>query len=229
MRDYQYIDEAPVDIEPREVLRMQGIRSGLPQLKEHIQCLVQSQIARGYKLIQPQAVFHVFPARLGAEGRVELEGGSELSMGRLAKKWTGLENLALAICTIGPTLEGEVSEMFNAGDYAAAIMLDSAGSVAVESLADHVNNVICQRALSEGLALTPRVSPGYGDWAVQEQRTLFDLLPGDRIGVTLTGKSMMHPRKSISFAVGMGEGFTVGEGIGRCRRCDMVSCPYRAD
>ena len=226
--DYQYIEEAPIDIEPREVLRLQGYRSDLTQVKENIQHLVQSQIDRGYRLIQPRAVFCTFSASLCSGGRIELEDGSEFSIGRMAKKWTGLRHLALAICTIGPDLEREVSQLFNVGDYAAAVVLDSAGSVAAESFADYVNNMICQQTLPKELSLTPRISPGYGDWVVQEQGIMFALLPGDRVGVTLTETYMMQPRKSISFAIGVGEGFSVGKGTGKCRHCNMADCPYRA-
>ena len=229
LQDYQYIEEAPINIEPREVLRLLGRRADPSQVKERIRDLVQGQIDRSYKLIKPRAVFRIFFVSLCSEGKIELEGGSELSIGKMVKKWTGLRHLALAICTIGPNLESEISQLFSTGDYATAVVLDSAGSVAVESLADHVNHAICQQALSEGLELTPRISPGYGGWAVQEQRDMFALLPGDGIGVTLTERYMMQPRKSISFAVGIGEGFTVGEGGGRCRHCDMVDCSYRAE
>ena len=141
----------------------------------------------------------------------------------------GLKYLALAICTIGLALEREVSRLFSAGEYAAAVMLDSAGLTAVESLADYVDNIVCQQALSKGLALTPRISPGYGDLALQEQRIVFALLPGDRIGVTLTEKYMMWQRKSLSFATGIGEGFIIEKSMGRCRHCGMINYPYRVD
>jgi len=216
-----------INIEPEEVLRFQGWRAGRRQVKDEIKRLVQSQIDRSYKLIQPRAVFCIFPSCLCSEGRVKLERGGEFSIGKMTQDWTGLKHLALAICTIGQALEKEVSKLFSTGEYATAAMLDSAGSVAVESLADCVNRVICQQALSEGLVSTRRVSPGYGDWALQEQKMVFTLLPGDKIGVTLTGKYMMLPRKSVSFAMGIGEGFVIEKSIERCGDCDMVSCPYR--
>ena len=228
-RGYQYIEEAPVSIEPREVLRFQGCRAGLPQVREKIQRLVQSQIDHSYRLIQPRAVFCLFPSHLYSEGRIKVEGGKEFSIGRVARNWTGLKYLALAICTIGQALEREVSKLFSAGEYAAAVMLDSAGSAAAESLTDYVNNVVCQQALSKELTLTTRISPGYGDWALQEQRIMFALLPGDKIGVTLTEKYMMRPRKSVSFATGMREGFTIEKNVSRCRHCGMSNCPYRVD
>ena len=229
LHDYQYIEEAPVSIEPREVLRFQGYRADPVQVQEGIQCLVQSQIDHSYRLIQPQAVFCIFPSCFCSEDRIKLEGGKEFSVGKVAQKWTGLKYLALAICTIGLVLEREVSRLFSVGEYAAAVMLDSAGSAAVENLTDYVNNIICQQALSKGLGVTTRISPGYGDWPLQEQRIVFALLPGDKVGVTLTEKYMMQPRKSLSFAIGIGEGFTIEKNVGRCRHCGMINCPYRAN
>ena len=66
--DYQYVEEAPVGIEPREVLRFQGCRAGVVQVQEGIQRLVQSQIDYSYRLIQPRAVFCIFPSCLYSGG-----------------------------------------------------------------------------------------------------------------------------------------------------------------
>ena len=225
--DYQYVEEATVSIEPREVLRFQGYRADPAQVREGIQRLVRSQIDHSYRLIQPQAVFRIFPSCLCSGGRIKLEGGREFSIGKVARNWKGLTHLALAICTIGMALEREASRLFSVGEYAAAVMLDSAGSVAVESLADYVNDIVCQQALSKGLTLAPRISPGYRDWALQEQRIVFALLPSDKIEVTLTEKYMMRPRKSVSFAIGIGQGFTIEKG--KCRHCGVINCPYRVE
>ena len=224
---HQYIEGAPINIELREVLRLQGYPGGsLPQ-KNEVQQLVESQIDSGYKLIQPRAVFSVSPSFLLSGGRIRLEEGEEFSIGKAAYNWTGLSYWALAICTIGQALEKEVSELFSSGEYAAAVALDSVGSVAVESVADYVNSKVCQQALDEGLELTPRISPGYGNWALEEQKLIFKLLTGEKIGVTLSERHIMKPRKSISFGIGIGRGLTIERGIGRCRHCDMINCPYR--
>ena len=119
--DYQYVEEAPVSIEPREVLRFQGCRAGPAQVKEGIQRLVRSQIDHSYRLIQPQAVFRIFPSYL-CSGGIKLEGGGGFSVGKVAWNWTGLKYLALAICTIGRALEGEASRLFSAGECAAVVV-----------------------------------------------------------------------------------------------------------
>ena len=227
IRRAQYIDEVIVNIDVREVLRLQGRRRRSLQLKKEIQHLVESQIAYGYKLIQPRGVFSIFLSCISSAGKVTIEGGEVFSIGRAAENWSGLKEWALAICTIGKALEEEVSRLFTLEEYAAAAILDSVGSVAVESLADYINSLICRQVLEQGLGLAPRISPGYGVWPLEEQRLIFELLPAEKLGVTLNERYMMQPRKSISFGVGIGQGFTTERGVRRCRHCGMIDCPYR--
>src|SRR5205823_851933 len=83
-----------------------------------------------------------------------------------------------------------------------ASMLDSVGSGAVESLAEYLNDVLCQQGLAAGLRVTNRISPGYAAWDVAEQHALFRLCPGAPVGVTLNAACFMTPGKSISLLVG---------------------------
>ena len=59
-------------------------------------------------------------------------------------------------------------------------MLDSVGSAAVESLAEYVNDLLCQAGLAEGVKVTNRVSPGYAGWDTAEQRRSLACAPGGR-------------------------------------------------
>jgi len=52
--------------------------------------------------------------------------------------------LATVICTIGSILEEQVDRLFAQGDPLRALILDAAGSTAVEAVADEVNFLICQ-------------------------------------------------------------------------------------
>lgn len=103
--DYQYLKEAPVNIEPREVFRFQGYPASSEPVQEGIQCLAQSQIDLSYRLIQPQALFRILPSRLCPGGKIKLESEREFNAGKATENWTGLKYLAISICTIGPALE----------------------------------------------------------------------------------------------------------------------------
>ncbi|MCK4236682.1 MAG: hypothetical protein KAX38_06160, partial [Candidatus Krumholzibacteria bacterium] len=144
-----------------------------------------------------------------------------------SKVFADLDRVAFCICTIGPRLEKEVSALSEKGELLRAVVLDSVGSVSAEAAAEHVDRVIQAGASREGLKTSCRASPGYGDWDIREQASIFDLLPGDRIGVSLTGSFMMVPRKSVSFAIQIAEKPIRMRSENSCRNCDIKDCPYR--
>ncbi|TFG90848.1 MAG: hypothetical protein E4G71_04690, partial [Candidatus Atribacteria bacterium] len=47
--------------------------------------------------------------------------------------------------------------------------------------------------------------PGYGDWEVSQQDTIFRSIPADNIDVRLTKSYMMLPQKSLSWVIGVGK------------------------
>lgn len=214
-----------VSIREEEVRRLVGYKGKRPI--GNIQDILAQEIEEGYRLIEPKAIYTQVRVKEENKGSLVLEEGSRLSVGSGISLWQGAEYLGVALCTIGLALENRVSQLFTEGEYPAALMLDSVGSVAVESVGDYVNSVICQMANRLGISVGPRLSPGYGKWNLAEQRVLFSLLPGERIGVTLNEDFVMVPRKSISFSIGMGKGLGSDRAINPCQHCGMEGCKYR--
>ena len=63
-----------------------------------------------------------------------------------------------------------------------------------------------QKRLPEGKKLKWRFSPGYGDWALEEQKILFPVLDcAHTIGLTLTESCMMAPVKSVTAVMAITE------------------------
>jgi hypothetical protein len=144
-----------------------------------------------------------------------------------SKMFTDLDRVAFCVCTIGHELEREVSRRSGEDDLLGAVVLDSVGSVAAEAVADFMDWKIQEEAAREGLRASCRASPGYGDWDVREQESIFRLLPAERIGVRLTDSMMMVPRKSVSFAVHIAESPVRLRSENSCRNCEREDCPFR--
>jgi hypothetical protein len=138
-----------------------------------------------------------------------------------------LERVAFCVCTIGPGLEKRVTELSGSGEILSSVVLDAVGSAAAEAAAVYMNDRIAEVAGEEGLRTSCRASPGYGDWDITEQGSIFRLLPAERIGVTLSENFMMIPRKSVSFAVHIARSPARMRSESSCRNCDMDNCPYR--
>ncbi len=139
----------------------------------------------------------------------------------------GQDMIALGLCTVGEELENRVTQLQQKGDLARAIILDAMGSVAAESAADFLNLQICEMCKKKGWGCSERFSPGYGNWPLEGQRFIFSLLPAERIKVKLNQSCMMIPRKSVSFAISIGEEFRSLKTRKICETCNLKDCPYR--
>ena len=63
------------------------------------------------------------------------------------------------------------------------------------------------KAAEEGLSLTSRFSPGYGDMPLSQQRLFVTLLDTPRkIGLTTTPAFILTPRKSVTAVLGLSTG-----------------------
>ncbi len=222
--DAKTLEGLKVKVNEDYVLKLQasGRKPG-GRIKE----ILAYEIEEAYCLMQPRAIWAEAIVKEIADGIVNLEGRFVLHAGDIAKEWEGSQLLAMAVCTIGSALEQKVAELFAQREFAKAMMLDSVGSAAVESVADEVNYAICQRAETLGLKTSPRSSSGYGKWNLTDQRVLLGATHAYRIGVRLNEQYMMIPRKSVSFAIGIGSIMVGAEDATPCRRCGREGCEYR--
>jgi hypothetical protein len=221
----QVLADLPLAIDPDEVLRFQGYKKGRDVPGADVRALFGEALAEGRRLMAPRAVARWARVTAQAADRLEVEG-QPLAIPGITARWGPVEHVAAAVCTIGEALERRVGALWEARELPLASMLDSVGSGAVESLAEYVNDLLCGQGLP-GLRVTNRISPGYADWDVAEQRALFRLCPGDAAGVVLNEACVMTPGKSISLLVGAGPQARVDHYFSQCARCWMRDCAYR--
>jgi hypothetical protein len=158
--------------------------------------VAEQAIACGHPLLEPRAVWSVvvdwrwrapqLAARLGDQP--ELRQATVL--------------IAVAV-TIGTALEHAV-ECVLPTDVAAGVALDGYGSCACQQLGTAAFRRVQTWAAARALTCSPPVSPGRAEWPVDvAQPELLRLLPADRVAITVNAFGHLHPRKSLSFVVGL--------------------------
>jgi len=220
------LDRLPLRVDPQEVLRFQGYKRGRDIPDATVLALFDEALALGESLMEPRFVYRATKVT-GQDPDVIQAGGEELHIPEIGRLWGPLETVGAGICTVGRAIEDRVRELWDERELPLAMMLDSVGSAAVESLAEYVNDLLCQAAIPAELKVTNRVSPGYAGWDTAEQAALFRLCPGLPIDVTLNDSCVMVPGKSISILVGIGPAARVDHYFTQCRRCWMRDCAYR--
>ena len=220
------LDDIPLLVDRDEVLRFQGYKKGVDVPDAAVLALFDEALALGESLIAPRVVYRAAAVTAQDADRIEA-GGTTLHIPDIGRWWGSLEAVGAGVCTVGEVLEARVRNLWDERELPLAVMLDSVGSAAVESLAEYANDLLCQAAVASGVRVTNRISPGYAGWDTAEQARLFEICPGDPIGVELNDSCVMTPGKSISFLVGVGAAARVDHYFTQCRRCWMRDCAYR--
>jgi hypothetical protein len=208
------IADVQLSLDAAHVLEGQGIPPS--QASPPLVAAAEEVLDEARVLFAPVALYTILPVRDFEHQQVVLDGGATFAGPLVARALAGAAEVAAAVCSIGPALDERVSALFAAGDPIRAMALDGAGTAAVGQLTAMVGIRICDAATARGWSVGMRASPGQEGWPIQQQRVLFGLVPGEKIGVQLTYSCLMLPRKSVSFVIGLGPDL----------RADSVPCDY---
>lgn len=214
-------------LDPEAVLRTLGGSPG--HADSRTEEAIRAGRERARQLITTRAIFQPVAVDEIREGVITCEGRWQFRSAKLSGLLAGAERLFVVVSTIGTALEEEVSRLFDAGEYVDALVLDSIGSVAVGDVCQHVRSLICRQCEKTGQKVGPTLSPGYQYWDLTDQTILFQMVPAEKIGVSLSPSCLMVPRKSESMIVPVGRDLrvTAEEDEPPCRFCDRRECPAR--
>lgn len=156
-----------------------------------------------------------------------LVDGLEFGIGKtVAKELRNATSVAFFICTAGEGISRRSQDLLKGDNPVLGYVFDVLGSMIVEAATDLLQLEIKRMALSEGLAITNRYSPGYCNWSVADQHKLFSFFPNNCCGIRLTHSALMHPIKSVSGVIGIGADVSFREYT--CDLCSQVDCFHRS-
>lgn len=147
----------------------------------------------------------------------------------IAKHLRGCGECILMAATLGGEVDGLLRRT-QLTDMSRAVVLDACGSAAIESLCDHLEAELREALEREGLYLTDRYSPGYGDFPIEQQRELCRVLDtGRRLGLSLTKTGLMTPMKSVTAVLGISP-VPVERRSRGCESCNLFrTCEFRKE
>ena len=197
--------------------------------------------------LQPRYTVKKFGCHIGCEkdssvpSIVLLDNGTVFHSRALARYVGDAKSLYLFGATLGSRVDVALRRM-----ALTSVAVAGAGQAVAAALIETYCDDCCrelQKELPEGQRLKWRFSPGYGDWALEEQKILFPVLDcAHTIGLTLTESCMMAPVKSVTAVMAVVEaadvnGFAEGDKWefscnrsterNKCRNCSKVNCEFR--
>ena len=210
---------APPPLNVKEALRYAGGRGDTPT----------PELQEAWELLAPARRYSVCWARLPVQRKKDV---LDLTFAQtpsrdLQRALLGCEELLLTAATVGLGPD-RLAARYGRLAPAKALLIGAIGTERVESLLDVFAREQNGRLQQEGLRLTPRFSPGYGDLPLQLQAAIIPYLDTPkRIGVVLNESLLMSPAKSVTAIIGIRRTGDILKEKSGCDGCRRKDCEFR--
>lgn len=191
-----YIPKDLISIDPKEVLRYAGAdRNDSKMLKFANDAILICDNKASYRLVYR----HLKITSFGTE-EVTLDNTLVLRGTLVQRYLADCKGAYVLIGTAGNEIDRAIAGA-TVRSVSEGLFVDAAGSAAVEALLDN----FCRHIDKESEPKT-RISPGYGDFSLQNQISIFKLLNAEKmLGTYLNDSLLISPSKSVSALVGTGK------------------------
>lgn len=204
-------------IDKNEVLRYLGHRG--QEFSKEIDIKIDFLTDNAYSVCSPKSVWGIFEPEFS--DKVYLKGTNLAFEGKdIFNHLKGAKKVAVLGATLGINAEREILK-FQQFDMVSAVIADAVFDAYIESLADSTEAEIESFAKKQNLYINWRFSPGYGDFPIETQKGISDVLNLSKtIGLTVTESNLLIPRKSVTAVIGLFDE-PQPKNIGGCENCSL--------
>jgi hypothetical protein len=193
------------DVRAERILRIQGYKD-LGRVRPAITRAAGDMACAAQKLAAPRVAWCEVSIRSLEAGVLALEGGTTLCCDAFDELLAGCTKVAPFVLSVGSPIGERVIELADRGDLLEAVLLETAGWLAIEDATRQFRSYLREAAHAGGRRITTRLGPGYtyrhGDaevmWPLEQQIPLFALFGDAELPVTLHPSCAMNPKLSRS-------------------------------
>ncbi|MCG9479820.1 MAG: hypothetical protein K9H14_06370 [Actinomycetia bacterium] len=213
----------PEDVGKDFLTRLMGGR--LNQLLEN---LLEQKRAQCIQAIEPKAAYQLFKISKVEQDSVFFESGNVFNGPNISKILKGSRAALIFICTLGSKVDQLIKETNKTGDTLSTIVMDAITTSLLTLLGEHFSSIAKQEGLQQpDWESTCTYSPGQYKWTIEEQKEIFKMVDGEKIGVKLNSSFLMVPFKSISGVYGFGPQDQIDKTKVACELCPREDCISR--
>lgn len=210
-------------IDITEIYRSLGYMDSIPET-QFIE-IIDATLELLTSICKPRIGYRIYEGNFTVEGSIEINN-IQLKAGRnIIKYFSKATQFVVFIVTAGIEFDNYMKKLRFENDTVTEFIADAIGSEIAQAGIRNLSKDINAIAQQTGLKISNPYSPGYCNWDLSEQQTLFSLLPAEPCGVRLNDSSLMYPVKSVSGVIGIG--FDLAKMPHKCNVCNMKNCSKR--
>jgi hypothetical protein len=188
MDKVNYFNNISIETPFAQIYRRLGFRKGVTDLSPRDQAETEGNIETALSLIRLQGAARRLPVLLEGKSSVRLPEEATFESRRLLKFLGGSDEILLMGATAGPEIMAAIQEDAAGRNVTRGVVLDATASETVDAALDWIMTFY---------------SAGYGDLALENQRTMYRLLALEKIGVEITETCILIPEKSVTAITGI--------------------------
>ncbi|MEA2015045.1 MAG: methionine synthase, partial [Thermodesulfobacteriota bacterium] len=136
--------------------------------------------------------------------RVVLRTGAGIESAKLAGFLNGCKEALFIGSTAGKEIMDVIREDTAGDDMTRGVVIDAVASEMTDAALDWIMGFFNRMLSRENARLTRgRFSAGYGDFLLENQKMMYDMLELNRIGITINENFILIPEKSVTAVVGI--------------------------
>ena len=213
-------------IEKEEVLRYLGYKN--QKIDRNIIDLIEICIAEIIDICKESFVYEIFDIQR-ENHEVFLLGSTLVLKGEdIINHLINSKKCLVMAATLGIEVDSKIS-YYSRFNITKGVIMDACATTAIENLCDELQCEISEKALKDNLYITNRYSPGYGDFSIENQGDILNVLEAyKKIGLSVTESNIMLPRKSVTALIGLSEMPSLNPKE-KCKSCKNQHCNFRRD
>ena len=200
----QIFPSIPVPVPRDAIYRRLGYRRGTTRIDNRQEREIEQDIDYALSLISLKGSALRIPIREASPFLTVLETGDEFASEKLARFLEGCTEVLLMGATAGDGVMESIRGDTEGEEMTRGVIVDAVASEMTDAALDWIAGYFNRFLTREPARLTKgRFSAGYGDFLLENQRTMYALLELGRIGVAINEHCILTPEKSVTAVMGV--------------------------
>jgi hypothetical protein len=198
-----YFNNIKYEAKILNILFRMGFKNRITKIKKIQRKYYDDLINKAKKICNLKGAYTILDIIKNKNNKIVINNNIIIKSKNLSKLLEKSDKIVFMASTVGNDIVKLRDENIKGKDPAFGVILDAVASETADAGLDWIQQFISRQIAKQGLKLTRRFSPGYGDLHISIQKTIYKKLKLNKIGIKITKNYFLIPEKSVLAIAGI--------------------------
>jgi len=198
-----YFNNIKYEAKILNILFRMGFKNRITKIKKIQRKYYDDLINKAKKICNLKGAYTILDIIKNKNNKIVINDNIIIKSKNLSKLLEKSDKIVFMASTVGNDIVKLRDENIKGKNPAFGVILDAVASETADAGLDWIQQFISRQIAKQGLKLTRRFSPGYGDLHISIQKTIYKKLKLNKIGIKITKNYFLIPEKSVLAIAGI--------------------------